>query len=114
MQQIELHCKACNIRLMDYLDESDLLALMDDEQVEEYMNKTGVGEKEGQPVAEEVEEEKTEEPVVEEKPVNNGFDPDADYNEDEENYLDSIPDDEDDIDDAEEEGGDVSSITIFN
>ena len=30
------------------------------------------------------------------KPVNNGFDPDADYNEDEENYLDSIPDDEDD------------------
>ena len=69
MQQIELHCKACNIRLMDYLDESDLLALMDDEQVEEYMNKTGVGEKEGQPVTEEVEEEKTEEPVVEEKPV---------------------------------------------
>lgn len=31
MQQIELHCKACNIRLMDYLDESDPLALMDDE-----------------------------------------------------------------------------------
>ena len=52
MQQIELHCKACNIRLMDYLDESDLLVLMDDEQVEEYMNKTGVGEKEGQPVTE--------------------------------------------------------------
>ena len=42
---------------------------MDDEQVEEYMNKTGVGEKEGQPVTEEVEEVKTEEPVVEEKPV---------------------------------------------
>ena len=51
------------------VDQSDLLALMDDEQVEEYMNKTGVGEKEGQPVTEEVEEEKTEEPVVEEKPV---------------------------------------------
>lgn len=43
------------------------------------------------------------------KSVNNGFDPDADYNEDEENYLDSIPDDEDDIDDAVEESGDVSS-----
>ena len=51
------------------VDQSDLLALMDDEQVEEYMNKTGVGEKEGQPVTEEVEEERTEEPVVEEKPV---------------------------------------------
>lgn len=129
-----------NVHFLNMVDESDLLALMDDEQVEEYMNKTGVGEKEGQPVAEEVEEEKTEEPVVEEKPakknksgkvvvvllviggaaggyffltksknkkpVNNGFDPDADYNEDEENYLDSIPDDEDDIDDAEEENGD--------
>lgn len=129
-----------NVHFLNMVDESDLLALMDDEQVEEYMNKTGVGEKEGQPVTEEVEEEKTEEPVVEEKPakknksgmvvvvllviggaaggyffltksknkkpVNNGFDPDADYNEDEENYLDSIPDDEDDIDDAEEESGD--------
>ena len=131
-----------NVHFLNMVDESDLLALMDDEQVEEYMNKTGVGEKEGQPVTEEVEEVKTEEPVVEEKPVkknnsamivivllviggaaggyffltkaknkkpvNNGFDPDADYNEDEENYLDSIPDDEDDIDDSEEEEGDVA------
>ena len=32
------------------------------------------------------------------KPVNNGFDPDADYSEDEENYLGSIPEeDEEDI-----------------
>ena len=58
-----------NVHFLNMVDESDLLALMDDEQVEEYMNKTGVGEKEGQPVTEEVEEEKTEEPVVEEKPV---------------------------------------------
>ena len=31
------------------------------------------------------------------KPANSGIDPDADYNEDEEDYLDSIP--EDDADD---------------
>lgn len=128
-----------NVHFLNMVDESDLLALMDDEQVEEYMNKTGVGEKEGQPVTEEVEEEKTEEPVVEEKPakknksgmivvvllviggatggyffltksknkkpVNNGFDPDADYNEDDEDYLGSIPEEEADydVDDSEDE-----------
>lgn len=115
------------------VDESDLLALMDDEQVEEYMNKTGVGEKDGQTtVVEDVTEEETEEPEVDvEKPVekNNsgifvivllvpggaagdyfyitksknkkstktsGVGPDADYNEDEEDYLSNIPDDEED------------------
>lgn len=128
-----------NVHFLNMVDESDLLALMDDEQVEEYMNKTGVGEKEGQPVTEEVKEEKTEEPVVEEKPakknksgrvvvvllviggaaggyffltksknkkpVNNGFDPDADYNEDDEDYLGSIPEEEADydVDDSEDE-----------
>ena len=37
-----------NVHFLNMVDESDLLALMDDEQVEEYMNKTGVGEKDGQ------------------------------------------------------------------
>ena len=60
------------------VDESDLLALMDDEQVEEYMNKTGVGEKEGQTtVVENVTEEETEEHEVEieklEKKSNSGI-----------------------------------------
>ena len=123
-----------NVHFLNMVDESDLLALMDDEQVEEYMNKTGVGEKDGQAsVVEDVTETEVEEPEVEvEKPVkknnsgmivivllviggaaggyfyitksknkkstkNSGVDPDADYNEDEEDYLGSIPEDEDDI-----------------
>lgn len=122
-----------NVHFLNMVDESDLLALMDDEQVEEYMNKTGVGEKDGQAsVVEDVTETEVEEPEVEvEKPVkknnsgmivivllviggaaggyfyitksknkkstkNSGVDPDADYNEDEEDYLGSIPEDEDD------------------
>ena len=122
-----------NVHFLNMVDESDLLALMDDEQVEEYMNKTGVGEKGDQTtVVEDVTEDETEEPEVEDpkpekknnsgmfvivlfviggaaggyfyitkaknkKPAkNSGVDPDADYNEDEEDYLGSIPEDEDD------------------
>lgn len=122
-----------NVHFLNMVDESDLLALMDDEQVEEYMNKTGVGEKDGQAtVVEDVTETEVEELEIEDpKPVkknnsgmivivllviggaaggyfyitksknkkstkNTGVDPDADYNEDEEDYLGSIPEDEDD------------------
>ena len=124
-----------NVHFLNMVDESDLLALMDDEQVEEYMNKTGVGEKGDQTtVVEDVTEEQPEEDAdtdIEDKPVkknnsgmfvivllviggaaggyfyitksknkkstkNSGVDPDADYNEDEEDYLGSIPEDEDD------------------
>ena len=120
-----------NVHFLNMVDESDLLALMDDEQVEEYMNKTGVGDKDSQPVVEEpVEEESVEVEEPEEKPVkkknsgvfvivllviggaagaylyitkskakkpaNTGVDPDADYNEDEEDYLSSIPEDDED------------------
>ena len=123
-----------NVHFLNMVDESDLLALMDDEQVEEYMNKTGVGEKDGQTtVVEDVIEEEPEEDAdidTEDKPVkknnsgmfvivllviggaaggyfyitkaknkkpakNSGVDPDADYNEDEDDYLSSIPEDED-------------------
>lgn len=60
------------------VDESDLLALMDDEQVEEYMNKTGVGEKDSQTtVVEDATEDETEELEVEapkpEKKNNSGM-----------------------------------------
>lgn len=124
-----------NVHFLNMVDESDLLALMDDEQVEEYMNKTGVGEKDSQTTV--VEDVTEEEPVedadteTEDKPVkknnsgmfvivllviggaaggyfyitksknkkstkSSGVDPDADYNEDEDDYLSSIPEDEDD------------------
>ena len=132
-----------NVHFLNMVDESDLLALMDDEQVEEYMNKTGVGEKGDQTtVVEDVTETEVEEPEVEvEKPVkknnsgmivivllviggaaggyfyitkaknkkpakNSGVDPDADYNEDEEDYLGSIPEDEDDDIEISEIDGD--------
>ena len=123
-----------NVHFLNMVDESDLLALMDDEQVEEYMNKTGVGEKDGQTtVVEDVIEEEPEEDAdidTEDKPVktnNSGMivivllvlggaaggyfyitkaknkkpaksdvDPDMDYNEDEDDYLSSIPTNEDD------------------
>lgn len=60
------------------VDESDLLALMDDEQVEEYMNKTGVGEKDSQTtVVEDATDDETEELEVEapkpEKKNNSGM-----------------------------------------
>ena len=60
-----------NVHFLNMVDESDLLALMDDEQVEEYMNKTGVGENGDQTtVVEDVTEDETEEPEVEDpKPV---------------------------------------------
>lgn len=133
-----------NVHFLNMVDDSDLLALMDDEQVEEYMNKTGVGENGDQTtVVEDVTEDETEEPEVEDpkpekknnsgmfvivllviggaaggyfyitkaknkKPAkNSGVDPDADYNEDEDDYLSSIPEDEDeDIEIPEIDGDD--------
>lgn len=127
-----------NVHFLNMVDESDLLALMDEEQVEEYMNKTGVGEKEAAPVVNEPEKEepeKIEEPAKEpekkgnpglvflvvlllgggaggyfyltkgkaKKSANEGVDPDADYYEDEEDYLNNIPKDEDDIPEMEDE-----------
>ena len=119
-----------SVQLADRLLNSMLDFRMDDEEVEEYMNKTGVGTKEDQTVVEDpatTEEPETEEPGEKEpvkkgnpgmlvlvlvagiggiggyfyitkakkkKPVNNGVDPDADYNEDEEDYLDSIPEED--------------------
>jgi hypothetical protein len=121
------------VHFLNMVDEADLLALMDDEDVEEYISKTGANEKEEPDVTEPV---TTEAPVetepVDEKPmkqsnsgfilviilvlagvgagfmflkktkgkklVNNGVDPDADYCEDDDDYLGSFPaDSEDDI-----------------
>ena len=126
-----------NVHFLNLVDESDLLALMDDDQVEEYMNKTGVGESDdtdAETVSEETVSEETDEAEEDvesgetkksgsgvivlvvlaigafaggylyitkfkkKKPVKASEDPDADYNEDDEDYLSSIPeDDEDDI-----------------
>ena len=117
------------VHFLNMVDESDLLALMDDEQVEEYMNKTGVAGETEPEITEEEPTEDTEEPesveeepqkknnagillivfvvlagggagyvyfkkTKEKKPVSQGVDPDADYSEDEEDYLDSISSEE--------------------
>lgn len=116
-----------NVHFLNMVDESDLLALMDDEEVEEYMKKTGAREEEPTVVAEPVPEEPKEE-VVEVRPKKNGasiivlvflfggvavagylyfkdskgkkevnehVDPDADYIEDDEDYLEQVLEDED-------------------
>lgn len=127
------------VHFLNMVDESDLLALMDDEQVEEYISKTGTGDKE-EPVVteptvpEEIEPTDVPEEPQKEKPkgntavlglvglvalggtggvmffkkskkkkiVSSGIDPDVDYDEDEDDYLASLPNDEDiDIDEED-------------
>lgn len=125
------------VHFLNMVDEADLLALMDDDQVEEYMNSQGLtSQTTEEPVVEEPQVEEPEEPIpvepIEEKKSTNvtgvmaiilvislcgigGFlyfksgktkknkptpiDPDEDYREgDEEDYLDTLIDDEDDLD----------------
>ena len=122
------------VHFLNMVDEADLLALMDDEEVEAYMTAKGATEEPAETVVDEPAEEPEdpEEPAEEKKPQkknNKGIlvvvlfiglggagayvyftkikgakkpqneytDPDADYNEDEENLLDNIPDDVDEI-----------------
>ena len=121
------------VHFLNMVDEADLLALMDDEDVEEYISKTGANKKEEIEVTEPVTpEEPVETEQVDEKPmkqsnsgfilviilvlagvgagfmflkktkgkksVDNGVDPDADYCEDDDDYLGSFPvDSEEDI-----------------
>ncbi len=117
------------VHFLNMVDESDLLALMDEEEVDKYLAATGKDET-TETVTEEPEEEtepETEEPTEPEpekknnptgvmalilllaiggaggyiyftkiktkKPAVTMVDPDADYNEDEEDYLNSLPDD---------------------
>jgi len=125
------------VHFLNMVDEADLLALMDDDQVEEYMNSQGLtSQTTEEPVVEETTVEEPEEtipvePIEEKKSTNvtgvmaivlvislcgiGGFlyfksgktkknkpspiDPDEDYREgDEEDYLDTLIDDEDDLD----------------
>ena len=129
------------VHFLNMVDEADLLALMDDEEVEVYMAAKGETEETAGTVVDEPAEEPedTEEPAEEKpekknnkgilvvvlflgiggagayvyftkikgakKPQNEYTDPDADYNEDEENLLDNIPEDLNEIipeDEAEE------------
>ena len=133
------------VHFLNLVDESDLLALMDDEEVEEYMESTGLAVSDDEATDTEVvetteveenpetaETDDTETEVVEEKSTNvngimalvlvaaiggiagyfyfkskknkpnkpSGPDPDGDYDDDEEDYLDSL-NDEDVIEDRE-------------
>lgn len=119
------------VHFLNMVDESDLLALMDEEAVKEYMSKTRAGEIE-EPVVEEITEvtepeepeeepEKSEKPkknnvgmlvlilvvigggagayfyftkVKNKKPAKSGVDPDADYYEGEEDYLENLSEEE--------------------
>ena len=122
------------VHFLNLVDEADLLALMDDEDVESYMAAKGETEQPAETVVEKPAEEteEAEDSDADEKPQrksNSGLlvvvllialggggayvyftkikgakkpqneytDPDADYNEDEDNLLDSIPDDVDEI-----------------
>lgn len=128
------------VHFLNMVDESDLLALMDEDQVKEYMASKGITEEEAAPVVEAPKEEPApvEEPVEPEpekkkptgifaivlllgiggaggymyltrskskKQEQNFEDPDADYNEEDDDYLDSLPKDLDEDFDVSEDLG---------
>ncbi len=130
------------VHFTNMVDEKDLLSLMDEDQVKEYMTTKGYKEEEPTPVVEEPKEEAepVEEPVESEPEKKNpacvlalvlllgiggagGYmyltrskskkteevidDPDADYNEDEDDYLSSLPDDPEDFDSEIETEDDI-------
>ena len=130
------------VHFLNMVDESDLLSLMDEDQVKEYMTTKGYKEEEPTPVVEEPKEEAepVEEPVESEPEKKNpasvlalvlllgiggagGYmyltrskskkteevidDPDADYNEDEDDYLSSLPNDPEDFDSEIETEDDI-------